>query len=42
VPTIPLALGRHDPYLPLFGLVFGAPAQGVGATLGYQLTRRVP
>ena len=38
--TIPLALGRHEPYLPLIGLVLGAPAQAVGATLGYQLTRR--
>jgi hypothetical protein len=38
--TIPLALARHEPYLPLLGLVFGAPAQALGATLGYQLTRR--
>jgi hypothetical protein len=40
IATIPLALGRHQPYLPLIGLVLGAPAQAVGATLGYQLTRR--
>ena len=38
--TIPLALGRHEPYLPIIGLVLGAPAQAIGATLGYQLTRR--
>jgi MFS family permease len=38
--TIPLAVGRHEPYLPIIGIVFGAPLQGVGATLGYQLTRR--
>jgi hypothetical protein len=38
--TIPLALGRHEPYLPIIGLVLGAPAQALGATLGYQLTRR--
>ena len=35
-----LALGRHEPYLPIIGLVLGAPAQAVGATVGYQLTRR--
>ena len=40
--TIPLALGRDEPYLPLIGLVLGAPAQAIGATLGYQLTRREP
>jgi hypothetical protein len=40
--TIPLALGRHEPYLPIIGLVLGAPAQAVGATIGYQLTRREP
>jgi hypothetical protein len=42
IPTIPIALGRHEPYLPLFGLVIGAPLQAIGATLGYQLTRREP
>jgi hypothetical protein len=40
--TIPLALGRHEPYLPIIGLLLGAPAQAVGATIGYQLTRREP
>ncbi len=40
IATIPLALGRHEPYLPIIGLVLGAPAQAIGATLGYQLTRR--
>ncbi|MFN2563974.1 MAG: hypothetical protein ABR499_03030 [Gemmatimonadaceae bacterium] len=40
--TIPLALGRHEPYLPILGLVLGAPAQAVGATIGYQLTRVAP
>lgn len=38
--TIPLALGRHEPYLPVIGIILGAPAQAIGATLGYQLTRR--
>ena len=42
IATIPLALGRHEPYLPIIGLVLGAPAQGIGATLGYQLSRREP
>jgi hypothetical protein len=40
IATIPVALGRHEPYLPLIGLVLGAPLQAVGATVGYQLTRR--
>jgi hypothetical protein len=40
IATIPIALSRHEPYLPLIGLVLGAPLQAVGATLGYQLTRR--
>jgi hypothetical protein len=42
IATVPLALGRHEPYLPIIGLVLGVPAQAVGATLGYQLTRREP
>jgi hypothetical protein len=42
IATIPIALGRHQPYLPLIGLVFGAPLQAIGGTLGYQLTRREP
>jgi hypothetical protein len=42
IATIPIALGRHEPYLPLIGLVLGAPLQAIGATLGYQLTRREP
>jgi hypothetical protein len=42
VATIPIALGRHQPYLPWISLVFGAPLQAIGATLGYQLTRREP
>jgi hypothetical protein len=40
VATIPLALGRHEPYLPIIGIALGAPAQAAAATLGYQLTRR--
>jgi hypothetical protein len=42
IATIPIALGRHQPYLPLIGIVLGAPLQAIGATLGYQLTRRAP
>jgi hypothetical protein len=34
-----LLLGRHEPYLPLLGLVFAAPLQAIGATVGYQQTR---
>lgn len=41
IATVPLALGRHEPYLPWLGLAAGAPLQAVGGTLGYQLTRRV-
>ena len=42
IPTIPIALRRHEPYLPLFGIVLGAPLQAIAATVGYQLTRRDP
>jgi hypothetical protein len=42
IATIPIALGRHEPYLPIIGIVLGAPAQAIGATVGYQLTRREP
>jgi hypothetical protein len=40
IPTIPLLLGRDEPYLPLLGIVFAAPAQAIGGMLGDQLTRR--
>jgi hypothetical protein len=40
IPSVALAVGRHEPYLPVFGVVFGAPLQAVGGTVGYQLTRR--
>ena len=40
VVTIPLALLRHEPYLPVIGIVLGAPLQAVAAAVGYQLTRR--
>jgi hypothetical protein len=42
VASIPSALGRHEPYLPLLGIVIGAPLQAIGATIGYQVTRRDP
>jgi hypothetical protein len=42
VASIPTALGRHEPYLPLLGIVIGAPLQAIGATIGYQVTRRDP
>ena len=42
IASVPIALGRHEPYLPIVGIVFGAPLQAIGATIGYQLTRRVP
>jgi hypothetical protein len=40
IPTIPLFLGRDDPYLPIYGVLFAAPAQALGGMLGDQLTRR--
>jgi hypothetical protein len=40
IASIPIALGRHEPYLPLIGIVLGAPLQAIGGTIGYQLTRR--
>jgi hypothetical protein len=39
IPSIPLFFGRHEPYLPLIGIVLVAPAQAIGATLGEQLSR---
>ena len=42
IATVPIALGRDEPYLPLIGIVLGAPLQAIGATLGYQLSRRAP
>ena len=42
IPSIALAFGRHEPYLQAFGVLFGAPLQAVGATIGYQRTRREP
>jgi hypothetical protein len=40
IPTIPLFFGRHEPYLPIYGILFAAPAQAIGGMLGDQLTRR--
>jgi hypothetical protein len=40
IPSIPLLFGRDEPYLPLIGIVLVAPAQGIAATLGEQLSRR--
>jgi hypothetical protein len=42
IASIPAALGRHNPYLPLVGTILWSPLQAVGGTLGYQLTRRQP
>jgi hypothetical protein len=42
IPTIPLLFGRNDPYLPLYGIVFGAPLQAIGGMLGEQLSRHGP
>jgi hypothetical protein len=39
VATVPLLFGRHEPYLPLIGIVLVAPAQGILGTVGYQVTR---
>jgi hypothetical protein len=38
--SIPLLLGRNEPYLPVLGVVLVAPLQAIGATIGYQRTRR--
>ena len=40
IPTIPLLFARHDPYLPIYGVILAAPAQALGGMLGDQLTRR--
>jgi hypothetical protein len=42
IATVPIALGRHEPYLPIIGIVLGAPLQAIGGTIGYQVTRRAP
>jgi hypothetical protein len=42
VATIPLFLGREEPYLPIIGIVLVAPLQSVFAAIGYQTTRRGP
>ena len=39
IPSVPLFFGRHEPYLPIIGIVLGAPLQGIGATIGYQRSR---
>jgi len=35
IPSAVLLLGRNEPYLPLFGVVLGAPAQAIGATIAH-------
>lgn len=35
IPTLPLLLGRDEPYLPVLGVVLGAPAQALVATIAY-------
>jgi hypothetical protein len=38
--SIPLFLGRQEPYLPILGITLGAPVQALGGLIGYQSTRR--
>jgi hypothetical protein len=38
--SIPLFLGRNEPYLPVLGVFLAAPLQAIGATIGYQRARR--
>ena len=35
IPSLPLFLGREDPYLPIAGLLFVAPLQGLGAVIAH-------
>lgn len=42
IATVPLLLGRHEPYLPILGVLVGAPLQSIGATVGYRSGRYVP
>ena len=35
VVTLPLFLGRHNPYLPVIGVVVAAPLQGLMGTVGF-------
>lgn len=38
--SVPLFLGRQEPYLPIFGIALGAPLQALGGVIGYTWTRR--
>jgi len=38
IPTVPILMKRDDPLLPLVAALFGAPAQGIFAYLGYRAT----
>jgi hypothetical protein len=42
IATIPMLFMREEPYLPILGILFGAPLQAAGATWGYRSGRRVP
>lgn len=42
IPTVVMLFGRHEPYLPILGSLLGAPAQAIGATIGYQTSRVEP
>ncbi len=39
VVTLPLLLMRKDPYLPIIGVLFGAPLQSLAGTTAYQMSR---
>jgi hypothetical protein len=41
VPSLVLLAGRHEPYLPVLGILFGAPVQAVGGTIAYRFGLRV-
>jgi hypothetical protein len=40
--TLPLLLGREEPFLPIVGVVLVAPLQSAFAAVGYHKTRRGP
>jgi hypothetical protein len=40
--TVPMLALRQEPLLPLIGVIFGAPLQGLFGTVAYQVSRRAP
>jgi hypothetical protein len=40
--TVPLLLGRDEPWTPVIGVILAAPLQGLFGMVGYQRTRQPP